>query len=86
MLFDVTLLRSFQAVAQEASFTKAAERLNLTQSAVSSHVRRLEEQAAKSLFVRNTRSVALTGESAIADLMNEIVRAALRRRTRNRHT
>jgi DNA-binding Lrp family transcriptional regulator len=48
MLFEVTLLRSFQAVAQEASFTKAAERLNSTQSAVSSHVRRLEEQAAKS--------------------------------------
>ena len=65
MLFDVTLLRSFQAVAQEASFTKAAERLNLTQSAVSSHVRRLEEQAAKSLFVRNTRSVALTGDGEI---------------------
>jgi len=59
-MFDATLLRSFQTVAQEGSFTKAAERLNLTQSAVSAHVRRLEEQATKMLFVRSTRSVALT--------------------------
>jgi DNA-binding transcriptional LysR family regulator len=60
MMFDATLLRSFQAVAQEASFTRAADRLGLTQSAVSGHVRRLEEQAGRPLFVRNTRSVALT--------------------------
>jgi DNA-binding transcriptional LysR family regulator len=92
MLFDVTLLRSFQAVAQEASFTKAAERLNLTQSAVSSHVRRLEEQAAKPLFVRNTRSVALTGDGEIllgyarAILrLNEQARLKLSGRTRGVH-
>lgn len=61
-MFDTTLLRTFQAVAQEASFTKAASRLNLTQSAVSAHVRRLEDQAETPLFVRNTRSVYLTPE------------------------
>jgi len=65
MILDATLLRSFQAVAQAASFTKAAERLHLTQSAVSAHVRRLEEQATKPLFVRSTRSVALTPEGEI---------------------
>jgi len=64
-MFDATLLKSFQTVAQEASFTKAAERLHLTQSAVSAHVRRLEEQAGKSLLTRNTRSVALTSEGEI---------------------
>src|ERR1700761_9625189 len=41
-VFDSTLLKSFLVVAQEASFTRAAERLHLTQSAVSAHVRRLE--------------------------------------------
>jgi DNA-binding transcriptional LysR family regulator len=61
-MFDATLLKSFQTVAQEASFTRAAERLHLTQSAVSAHMRRLEEQAGKPLLSRNTRSVALTPE------------------------
>src|SRR4030095_10256866 len=62
MVFDTILLRSLQVVAQEASFTKAACRLNLTQSAVSAHIRRLEEQAGKALLTRSTRSVALTPE------------------------
>lgn len=64
-MFDTTLLRTFKAVAQDASFTRAAERLFLTQSAVSAHIRRLEEQANASLFVRNTRSVALTPEGEV---------------------
>jgi DNA-binding transcriptional LysR family regulator len=59
-MFDSTLLRTFQAVAEESSFTRAALRLNLTQSAVSAHVRRLEEQTSKPLLTRSTRSVALT--------------------------
>ena len=74
-MFDATLLRSFQAVAQEASFTKAADRLNLTQSAVSAHIRRLEEQAAKTLFARTTRSVALTSDG---ELLLGYARAILR--------
>ena len=74
-MFDATLLRTFQVVAQEASFTKAADRLNLTQSAVSGHVRRLEEQAAKPLLVRSTRSVALTPEG---EMLLGYARAILR--------
>ena len=61
-VFDPTLLKSFLVVAQEASFTKAAERLHLTQSAVSAHVRRLEGDLDKQLFQRSTRQVALTPE------------------------
>lgn len=64
-MFDTTLLRTFQAVAQEASFTRAAGRLNLTQSAVSAHVRRLEEQTGKALLSRSTRSVVLTPEGEV---------------------
>ncbi len=59
-MFDTTLLRSFEAVAQLTSFTKAAAQLNLTQSAVSAHIRRLEEQAGCAMFERSTRSVTLT--------------------------
>jgi DNA-binding transcriptional LysR family regulator len=65
MVFDTTLLRTFQVVAQEASFTRAASRLNLTQSAVSAHIRRLEEQTGKALLSRSTRSVALTPEGEV---------------------
>ncbi len=61
-MVDAALLRSFQAVAREASFTRAAERLHLTQSAVSAHIRRLEAQLGKPLFARSTRAVALTPE------------------------
>ncbi|MGB3390634.1 MAG: LysR substrate-binding domain-containing protein [Pseudaminobacter sp.] len=60
MLFDISLLRSFETVYQLSSFTKAAAQLNLTQSAISAHIKRLEEQADCVLFERNTRSVTLT--------------------------
>ncbi|MBC8742993.1 LysR family transcriptional regulator [Paraburkholderia sp. UCT31] len=59
-MFDTVLLRSFVAVVQEGGFTHAAARLNLTQSAVSAHLRRLEKQIGRDLLVRTTRSVTLT--------------------------
>ncbi|WP_160109358.1 LysR substrate-binding domain-containing protein [Pseudomonas izuensis] len=59
-MFDTVLLRSFVAVVQEGGFTHAAARLNLTQSAVSAHLRRLEQQASRELLVRTTRSITLT--------------------------
>lgn len=61
-MFDIVLLRSFVTVVQENGFTRAAERLCLTQSAVSSHLRRLEEHVGKPLISRSTRSVVLTPE------------------------
>lgn len=59
-MFDITLLRSFDCVARLSSFTKAAMQMNVTQSAVSAHIRRLEKQAGCALFERSTRSVTLT--------------------------
>lgn len=64
-MFGTTLLRTFHAVVQDCSFTRAASRLNLTQSAVSAQIRRLEEQAGAPLLVRNTRSVTLTPQGEI---------------------
>src|ERR1700687_4067714 len=54
------LLRSFVAVAQTKSFSRAAERVHLSQSTVSQQVRRLEDIVGKSLFERDTRTVTLT--------------------------
>lgn len=57
---DTALLHTFVAVADVRSFTGAGRRLNLSQSAVSAQIVRLEEQVGQALLVRNTRSVTLT--------------------------
>lgn len=59
-MFDIPLLRTFEAVASLSSFTKAGQQVNLTQSAVSAHIRRLEDQTGSALFERSTRTVILT--------------------------
>ncbi|MDG1579596.1 LysR substrate-binding domain-containing protein [Pseudomonas sp. GOM6] len=56
-------LRAFEAAARHASFTRAAEELAITQSAVSRHIRTLEEHFACSLFERAGRHLRLS-ESA----------------------
>jgi DNA-binding transcriptional LysR family regulator len=57
---DTRLLRAFVAVAEELSFTRAAQRLFLAQQALSSQVQQLETRLALKLFERTTRKVALT--------------------------
>lgn len=58
----VHLLLAFDAVARRCSFSKAAEELHLSHSAVSHRIRELERLVEKPLFVRSTRAVALTAE------------------------
>jgi DNA-binding transcriptional LysR family regulator len=53
-------LTVFVAVAEEASFTRAADRLHMVQSAVSASVRGLERELGAALFERTTRRVELT--------------------------
>lgn len=67
-MFDALLLKTFVAVVDEGGFSRAAARLHLTQSAVSGHLRRLEEQVGKPLLTRTTRSQQLTvdGERLMA--------------------
>jgi molybdate transport repressor ModE-like protein len=65
MLYDTTLLRTFVAICDHGSFTKAAREVNLTQSAVSHHVRRLENQVGLHLIVRNTRGLRLTEKGEV---------------------
>jgi Transcriptional regulator len=57
-------LRAFEAVAAHLSFTGAAQALNVTTAAVSSHIKLLEEYLETPLFVRHSRSVRLTPQGA----------------------
>jgi DNA-binding transcriptional LysR family regulator len=58
---DMTALRSFAAVAEAGGVTKASGFLNLTQSAVSMQLKRLEESLDLKLLERSGRGVVLTG-------------------------
>jgi DNA-binding transcriptional LysR family regulator len=57
---DLTSLRSFAAIADAGGVTRAAGFLNLTQSAVSMQIKRLEEMLGCDLLDRSTRKVELT--------------------------
>ena len=56
-------LRVFEAAARHLSFTVAASELNVTQTAISHQIRRLEEELGIRLFVRQNRALALTPEA-----------------------
>lgn len=59
---DLNQLRTFLAVADQLSFSAAARRLGLSQSAVSQHIRRLEDSIGRPVLVRDTHRAALTAE------------------------
>jgi DNA-binding transcriptional LysR family regulator len=56
------LIQGFEAAARNLSFTKAAEELFITQSAVSRQIRGLEDHLGVALFERRHRALALTDE------------------------
>lgn len=60
----LTWLRAFEAAARSLSFTHAAAELNLTQAAVSKHVKALEAHLRQPLFLRHPRSLELTKSGA----------------------
>ena len=57
---DFKQLRSFVAVVECGSFTRAAERLYTSQPTVSAHIRQLEEELHERLFLRTTKSMEIT--------------------------
>ncbi len=59
---DIDQLQTFVAIADTGSFTKAADRVFKTQSAVSMQMRRLEERIGKPLFMKDGRGNRLTVE------------------------
>jgi LysR family transcriptional activator of nhaA len=69
-------LRYFWAIAHERSLTRAAERLHVSQSALSVQLRQLEEQLGHGLFERGRKRLALTESGRIAlDYADTIFRA-----------
>ena len=70
-------LRAFEAVGRLLSFRRAGEELLITQSAVSHHIRALEQSLGVVLFERKARSIALTaaGERYLDSVSREIGRA-----------
>src|SRR5579875_1796020 len=68
---DLADLAAFAVVAQERSFTRAAARLGVSQSALSHAIRGLEKKLALELLARTTRSVSPT--AAGKALLDELV-------------
>jgi LysR family transcriptional regulator, glycine cleavage system transcriptional activator len=64
MLPSLNGLHAFEAAARHLSFTRAADELHVTQTAISHQIRRLEEQLGKRLFVRGSRTLRLTRDAA----------------------
>ncbi|MFJ5230498.1 LysR family transcriptional regulator [Kitasatospora sp. NPDC088391] len=64
---ELRQLEYFLAVAEERNFTRAAERVHISQSGVSAQIRQLERELGAELFDRSTRAVTLTvaGKAAL---------------------
>lgn len=74
-LLDVDQLRTFIAIAETGSFTKAAEIVHKTQSAVSMQMKRLEERLEREIFVRDGRNSRLTDDGErLLDYARRIVK------------
>lgn len=72
MRLDVESLRTFRAVVEAGGVTRAAQRLNLSQSAVSWKLKRLEERVGRPLTVIDARKIALTEDGQA--LLNHAIR------------
>ncbi len=64
-LLDSEVLRTFVTIAESGSFTRAAQQLFRTPSALSMQIKRLEETLGQTLFVREARHVRLTAEGEV---------------------
>ncbi len=74
-LLELDLLRTFIAVADNGSFTRAAERVGRTQSTVSLQIKRLEDALGRKVFDRGARDLKLTPDG---EILSEYAREMLR--------
>jgi DNA-binding transcriptional LysR family regulator len=63
---ELSQLRTFREVAETLSFTRASQKLNLTQSAVSHQIKALERELGEPLFIRAKREVKLSEAGQVA--------------------
>ena len=63
---ELSQLRTFREVAESLSFTRASQKLNLTQSAVSHQIKALERELGEPLFIRAKRGVKLSDAGRLA--------------------
>lgn len=82
---EIYRLKSFLAIMREGNLTRAAERLHLSQSALSSQLRQLEEELGVSLFRRNPRGMELSEAAReLVPLVEAVLDSAERLRQRAR--
>ncbi len=74
---DLRTLNAFIAVAREGNVSRAAEKLHLTQPAVSLQLKRLAQDTGLTLFTRTAKGLELTREGTALIAKAEKVRAAL---------
>ncbi len=75
VLLDIDQLRTFITIAETGSFTRAADVVHKTQSAVSMQMKRLEERVGKPIFARDGRASRLTEEGErLLDYARRIVK------------
>ena len=63
---ELSQLRTFREVAEALSFTRGAQKLNMTQSAVSHQIKALERELGEPLFIRAKRGVRLSDSGQLA--------------------
>src|SRR6267142_7053492 len=74
-LIDIDQLRTFIAIAETGSFTRAADIVHKTQSAVSMQMKRLEERLDRAIFARDGRASKLTEDGErLLDYARRIVK------------
>jgi DNA-binding transcriptional LysR family regulator len=66
VIMEIRQLEYFVAVAEEANFTRAAERVHISQSGVSAQIRRLEDDLGAALIDRSSRTASLTSAGVAA--------------------
>ena len=73
-MIDFELYRIFVIVAEEENITKASEKLNISQPALTKHIKNLENQLSVKLFERKNKGVVLTtdGKELYEKLKNPI--------------
>ncbi len=63
-MLNATWIETFTVLAEEGHFTRAAQRLNMTQPGVSQHLRKLEQQLGQPLIVQSGKGFTLTAAGA----------------------